>query len=1064
MSTIPNPYIGPRTFNEDERNRFFGRDLEANELLARVLSEQEIVFYAQSGAGKSSLVNTCLIPDLKKKGFEILLGRVGGELPVGFVPDKNFNIFLFNLLRSLSTGEANTETLAKGTLSLFLAPAKEEDSKRRALIIDQFEELFSTHNEAWEKRREFFEQLAQVLEADPRLRVVLVMREDYIASLDPYATIMPNRFQARYYMQRLEYAAALKAVKEPVKTGIFSRPYEPDVAEKLVDDLRSVKVQQPDGTLGSEVGQFVEPVQLQVVCFSLWEKLTEKSPNGNSITEKDLLEVGDVDQALGNYYAKRIAKVAETKYVKERLIREWIEKKLIAPSGIRSMVMQETNKKSGEISDDVIQALQSDLVRAENRGGAIWYELTHDRLVGPILANNKEWFEKNLSALQRQATLWNDKEKDKSWLLRDQALKEVQEWADRPENRDEVGELEQKFLEACQQQQREIEQEQEVLAARRQRRFTTVVAILGFAAVIAAIFAFIKGQQSNANAEVARVAQATAQSGAMTAQALRDVAVKNFNDAATARADSELQANKALSGSLVAQADSLKNIDYKLALLLGIEAYERDPENLLTRTTLFHLLQFTPYSRRSGFNGPVSSVAVSPDGKWVAAASCREDQKKQCKKGGIQLFNQDMTQIGELSQVYGDFGIVYSLAFYQFPDRLVLAAGGCVPEGCTTNRGQITLWDVSDPQSSALISDTKGIRKPGFTHTALVKTIAFSPQGDLLASGSYDTTAVIWKITDLEKPSPVTQFGGREGHSSFVNSVVFSPDGKLLISASDDKSIKLWDILQPKKRPQTLFTNPAPVNVIAFSPDGKRFAAADDDNIVLLWDWGTGQSLSPEPVRLEGHTGYVKSVAFNSDGTLLASAGFDNEIILWNTSKGEQVGSPLSVHAGAINSIVFGTKNQDGKESPYLISGSNDRTVIQWDLSARQPLSYTAKSQEELPTQQVLEASNSEFKASVIGQQIDVKYAQSPQQTFLTLDGFDSPVQYIKFPVDGQALLTVDENQLNTKRVTSWSIQTSQWLDLACEAVNRNLTPALWKQFIGYLNDEPPKETCVAKP
>ena len=82
-STKVNPYIGAQPFQESDRERFFGRDQEANELLALALSEQEIVFYAQSGAGKSSLVNTCLIPDLKKKGFEVLLGRVGGDAPSG---------------------------------------------------------------------------------------------------------------------------------------------------------------------------------------------------------------------------------------------------------------------------------------------------------------------------------------------------------------------------------------------------------------------------------------------------------------------------------------------------------------------------------------------------------------------------------------------------------------------------------------------------------------------------------------------------------------------------------------------------------------------------------------------------------------------------------------------------------------------------------------------------------------------------------------------------------------------------------------------------------------------
>ncbi len=88
---------------------------------------------------------------------------------------------------------------------------------RRALIIDQFEEVFSTHLDAWEKREDFFRQLAQAMQDDPYLWIVLVMREDYIAALDPYAHILPGGLRTRYYMQRLSREAALKAMKNPVE-------------------------------------------------------------------------------------------------------------------------------------------------------------------------------------------------------------------------------------------------------------------------------------------------------------------------------------------------------------------------------------------------------------------------------------------------------------------------------------------------------------------------------------------------------------------------------------------------------------------------------------------------------------------------------------------------------------------------------------------------------------------------------------------------------------------------------------------------------------------------------
>ena len=83
--TPTNPYVGPRTFTAADRKRFFGRETEAAGLLARVVSERLLLFYAQSGAGKSSLLRTRLIPQLQEeRGFVVLpVGRVSGELPAG---------------------------------------------------------------------------------------------------------------------------------------------------------------------------------------------------------------------------------------------------------------------------------------------------------------------------------------------------------------------------------------------------------------------------------------------------------------------------------------------------------------------------------------------------------------------------------------------------------------------------------------------------------------------------------------------------------------------------------------------------------------------------------------------------------------------------------------------------------------------------------------------------------------------------------------------------------------------------------------------------------------------
>ena len=342
-----NPYVGPRTFTRADGERFFGREREARELLSLVISQRLVLFYAQSGAGKSSLLNTRLAPMLEASGFAVLpVARVGGELPPGVAAVDN--IYLFNLMVSLDQAGRDPDRLAQVRLADFLARLTSDDGEHYyydetlqpstsadaevspapglaaagedyaepnyVLIVDQFEELFTTHPARWQERAAFFAQLDEAMRSDRRLWVVLTLREDYVAALDPYAPLLTDKLRARYYMQRMEIDAGLDAIRKPAELG--GRPFAAGVAEKLADDLCQVRVPGQDATVP---GQYVEPVQLQVVCFQLWERLRSaedgrrrtadggQRADGGFITEADLAEAGDVNQALEQFYADTLA-------------------------------------------------------------------------------------------------------------------------------------------------------------------------------------------------------------------------------------------------------------------------------------------------------------------------------------------------------------------------------------------------------------------------------------------------------------------------------------------------------------------------------------------------------------------------------------------------------------------------------------------------------------------------------------------------------------------------------------------------------------------------------------
>jgi WD40 repeat protein len=890
--TLHNPYVGPRTFRTDEGELFFGREREALDLLSLVISGRLVLFYAQSGAGKSSLINTKLIPGLlAEEEYKILpVGRVGGGTSSSELTAQN--IYVYNLVHSLLQPGARQETLANRTLTEFLAerlPEQDRKHFRHVLIIDQFEELFSTYPQAWEKRKDFFLQLAQALEDFPSLWMVLVMREDYIAYLDPYVHLLPGKLRVRYYMQRLERNAALKAIKNPVEA---LRPFAEGVAEKLVNDLSSVRIQNPDGSVVTQPGQFIEPVQLQVVCYNLWDSLP---PAGNQITEDDLQKVGDVNQALQRHYANRVKEVAGKMGVSERAIREWFGKKLITSSGTRNMVLQETKKREGKLDDAVIQALQSDLVRAEKRGPSTFYELTHDRLVEPIVTSNQEWFEQHLSPLQKQAALWGAQGRTDSWLLSDQALTEVEAWA--REHGDKLTEIEQDFLEACQQQQEQIMAEREAQrrelqmaqkladterarAEERARSARTSRIIAGIASLLLVV-ALVLGFQSYQNQRTAQMLVLTGASSEALANGDIDLATKLAYQALITYGDEHGEVEEALA-TIKSTKDNKEPVEKKEAIKAPFIV--------------------------SNIQNEVTALAVSPQGNLLSSGD---------SNGGITLWDlQGLNLIAELPTTYNK---IDSISFS--PVGTMLAAA---------SSSTITLWNVDNPSSPSEIASLEG-------HTDAINAVAFSPDGKTLASGSADQTIILW---DVATGKPIGQ--PLAGHTDWVRSVVFSPDGKTLASGSDDKTVRLWDVKTGQSIGEPLTGHNNYVIDVAFSPDGKLLASGGWDNTIILWDVTTRKPIA-QP--LSEHTGLISSLAFSPDGKTLASKSDAQEIFLWDISDPTQAQRLMTLPGSSDSSdrsmqgsskVVF---TPDGKK---LASGSSDKVLV-WDVSTRDESIQPAK-------------------------------------------------------------------------------------------------------------------------
>ncbi|MCP2728856.1 NB-ARC domain-containing protein [Limnofasciculus baicalensis] len=195
-----------------------------------------------------------------------------------------------------------------------------------------------------------------------------------------------------------------------------------------------------------------------------------------------------------------------------------------------------------------------------------------------------------------------------------------------------------------------------------------------------------------------------------------------------------------------------------------------------------------------------------------------------------------------------------------------------------------------------------------------ILSAAFNSDGKLLATG-IDNEIWLWQVANSR------QLLSYKGHLSWVHSVAFSPEGQILASGSNDETVRLWDV-NTGQCLKTLRGHTGCVQSVAFSPDGQILASGSNDQTVRLWDVKTGQCLKV----LTGHTNHLLSVIFTPDGQTLISSGEDQTVRLWQVVMGEC----LRIIETHINWVLSVALSPDGGT---LATGSDGKMVKFWDIT-----------------------------------------------------------------------------------------------------------------------------------
>jgi len=891
---MKSPFKFLDSYTREDREIFFGREKEIEELYRRLFESRVLLVYGESGTGKSSLINCGLVNKLRDTEY----------LPVYVRRSDNILESLSEAIQILLKESIPHQLLTALLFKKALREISDDFHKQLIFIFDQFEELFIFGTK--EEKQSLVQVLKVLVESDINCRFIFIVREEYFSNVAEFEKHIPDFLSNRMRIEKMDRTNAILAIKGSCSVNDIQ--IEDGFAETLLRKLN------PDSP-GIEL-TWLQIFLDRIFNLAVYDEKPDKKSNKPLVFTTGLVEkTGDVTDLLGSFLDDQISLSARPDTALAIL------KSFVSYKGTKRMLnLAEVKDYATTLGEyvkekDVIETIRSfvnlRILRDKNENG--FYELRHDALASKI-------FEKISAAeieilevrqfIESAHYFW----KKHGVLLSEDDLKYISPFEKRLSLSKELT----GFI--------ELSRETFNRTKTRKRNITVTGGIIII--LLLSVFSVwalkernraeglnIKALAEKYNLLASNVAIHDPTKGIRLAEYAYSIDSANQGILSTIK---RIYSDNIFYTLIAKQEDAFaKQEDAIMAV-----AFSPDSKHILTGsgdgTARLWDLEGNLIKIFIGHSGYVNSVAFSPDGQSILTGSSDRSAR---------LWDISGKAIRDFK---GHNMSVNSIAFS--PDGKEILTG--------SKDRTARLWDLKGD----VIQEFKG-------HNSAIMAVAFSPDGQYILTGSSDSTARLWNLKGKQLKVLIK-------HLDYINTVAFSPDGQKILTGSSDKTVKLLNLNGKLLRSFSGFPGEVndvvfspdgkkiligasagyavlydlngneikefkghtiQVKAVAFSPDGTKIATGSGDCTVKLWD--LNENLNQVT---NGHSGRITSVKFTKDGKEFLTGSLDKTARLWDLN-----GNTIKIFKGNSNSINDVAISSDGQK---VLTGSEDGTAKLWDI------------------------------------------------------------------------------------------------------------------------------------